>query len=248
MKRVRRLQATTPGLTDYLQVDGEMASWDRFRSHDAGQAYRDLVTELTSAQHGLCGYCEACLTERDRQVEHLVPRSDPRQGTALALDVRNLMACCKGGTAHSDDPDRYLKPVKHNRSCGEAKGGRTNGEFVDPRQLPEIPSVVRVLDDGRIEADTTACESEGVSAHDVARTIELLNLNARRLRVAREKRWRGLNDAWRELLDDPEELQVAARSELLPAEGGLPQFFTTGRSYFGPVAERVLGERPRAWI
>lgn len=247
MKRVRRLQEPTPGLTDYLQVDGEMASWDRFRSHNAGQAYRDLIAALTSVQHGLCGYCEARLTERDRQVEHVVPKSDPRQGTLLALDVRNLMACCKGGTAHSDDPDRYLRPVRHNRSCGEAKDDYTSGEFVDPRELPELPSVVRVLDDGRVEADAVACESEGVSADDVARTIEVLNLNARRLLVARERRWRGLSDAWRDLLD-PDEMQVAARSELLPAGGELQQFFTTTRCYFGPAAERVLGERPRAWI
>ena len=224
-----------------------MASWDRFRSHDAGQTYRDLIAELTSVQHGLCGYCEARLTERDRQVEHVVPKSDPRQGALLALDVRNLMACCKGGTAHSDDPDRYLKPVRRNRSCGEAKGGRTNGEFVDPRDLPELPSVIRVLDDGRVEANAVACESEGLSAEVVARTIEVLNLNARRLLVARERRWRGLSEVWPELLD-PDEMQVAARSELLPTGGELPQFFTTTRCYFGTAAERVLGEQPRAWV
>lgn len=248
MKRVRRLQEPTPSLTDYLQVDGEMASWDRFRSHDAGRAYRHLIAELTSVQHGLCGYCEARLTERDRQVEHVVPQGDPRQGALLALDVRNLMACCKGGTAPSDDPDRYLKPVRQNRSCGEAKDDHTNGEFVDPRELPEIPSVVRVLDDGSIEADAAACESEGVSADDVVRTIELLNLNARRLLVAREKRWRGLSEAWRELLDDLDEMQMAARSELLPVDGRLPAFFTTSRSFFAPAAESVLVEQPREWV
>ena len=37
--------------------------------------------------------------------------------------------------------------MKRNRSCGEAKGGRVNGEFVDPRNLPALPALVRVRDD-----------------------------------------------------------------------------------------------------
>ena len=64
------------------------------------------------------------MTATDRQVEHVVPRSAGALGVRLALDVGNLMVCCKGGTARSGDADRYLPPVKRNRSCGEAKGGR----------------------------------------------------------------------------------------------------------------------------
>ena len=30
--------------------------------------------------------------------------------------------------------------------------------------------------------------------------------------------------------------------------GDLPAFFTTARSFFGPVAEAVLGEHPQTWI
>ena len=248
MKRIRSLRDRTPGLRDYLEVETQRASWEGFRSHDGGRAYREVVEELTSLQHGLCGYCEIGLTEVDRQVEHVVPQSDPRQGTLLALDVGNLMACCKGGTAYRDDPDRYLKPVKRNRSCGEAKGDRADGEFMDPRALPELPSLIRVLDDGQVEADPEACESEGMSAASVTVTIELLNLNAKRLRVAREKRWRALNDEWGERLADSEAMQRAARIEVLPVGGRLPEFFTTSRCYFGPVAERVLHEQPRTWV
>ena len=40
----------------------------------------------------------------------------------------------------------------------------------------------------------------------------------------------------------------AARDELLPANGRLRRFFTTSRSYFGPIAEQVLDEPPRAWV
>lgn len=248
MKRIGRLVDPTPGLAEYRELEGENASWDRFRSHDRGRAYRGLIGELTSLQHGLCGYCEIDLSELDRQVEHVVPQTDPAQGELLALDVGNLMACCKGGTARGNDADRYTKPVKRNRSCGEAKDDRTYAGFVDPRELPEVPSLVRVLLDGRIEADAEACEAAGVPADHLTRTIEMLNLNARRLLVARAKWWRALDDAWGELGGDPDEMSRAVQCELLLADGRLRKFFTTSRCYFGPVAERVLDKQPRLWI
>ena len=248
MKCVRRLRDQTPGLADYLRVEAQRPSWDGFRSHAGGSAYQGLIGELADLQHGLCGYCEIGLSKLDRQVEHVVPQSDPVQGASQALDCRNMIACCKGGTTRSSDLSRRLEPVKRNRSCGEAKGDHVNGEFVDPRNLPALPSLIRVLDDGRIEADVAACTSERVSAGDVTRTIEVLNLNAPRLRIQRERRWMALNDAWGELFDDTDAIRDAARTELLPVGGGLPEFFTTRRSYFGPVAERILMEQPRAWI
>ena len=248
MKPIRGLPDCPPGLADYLEVETQTASWDQFRSHDAGSAYRGLIEELTDLQRGLCGYCEIDLTERDRQVEHVVPQRDAAQGASCALDFRNLMACCKGGTARIGDDDRYLPPVKHNRSCGEAKGGRVNGEFVDPRNLPALPAFLRVLDDGSMEADAEACAAVGVSASHVSRTIEVLNLNAPRLRIAREKRWRALSDELEERFGDPDRMNEAARDELLPTNGRLRKFFTTSRCYFDPIGERVLTSDPQEWI
>ena len=42
----------------------------------------------------------------------------------------------------------------------------------------------------------------------------------------------------------------AARDELLKAARDelLRKFFTTSRSYFGPIAEHVLDEPPRTWV
>ena len=248
MKRVRRLRQRPRGLSDYSRVEAQSPSWDGFKSHEGGRAYRGLIRELTDLQHGLCGYCEIGVVELDRQVEHVVPQSDPVRGASLALDCHNMMACCKGGTARSAGAGRYLKPVPRNRSCGEAKGDRVNGEFVDPRELPALPSLIRVGYDGWIEADAAACTSAGVPAGDVTRTIDVLNLNAPRLRVQRESRWRALNDAWGELFNDADAMRNAARSELLPVGARLPDFFTTRRSYFGPVAERILAEQPGVWI
>ena len=44
-------------------------------------------------------------------------------------------------------------------------------------------------------------------------------------------------------------MNAAARVELLPdGEKDLLKFFTTTRSYFGPLAERVLEQQPQEWI
>ena len=39
-----------------------------------------------------------------------------------------------------------------------------------------------------------------------------------------------------------------AQSTLLPQRGSLRKFFTTGRSYFGGLAEHILAEQPREWV
>ena len=93
MKRIRALYSPTPGLGDYLDCDGERANWIGFRSHQSGEAYRELAEALCLIQHGLCGYCEIDIIEQDRQVEHVIPQSDPQKGSALALNVKNMMAC-----------------------------------------------------------------------------------------------------------------------------------------------------------
>ena len=249
MKSIRALAGPTPGLEDYLRCDGANANWAGFRSHRAGAAYKELADALRDIQRGLCGYCEIDLIEADRQVEHVVPQSDPQQGAARALDSANLMACCKGGTSSIGDDARRFAPVRRNRSCGEAKGNKTIPGFVDPRALPPLPSVTRVGYDGRIEADNDACIAAGVAPGRVAGTIEALGLNGERLRLAREKHWRALEENWRDHLGDPELLEAAARMELMPDENGkLPRFFTASRSYFAPLGENILSEDPPAWL
>lgn len=249
MKRIRALAESTPGLVDYLDCDGEEANWDAFRSHRAVAAYRELIEALQTTQHGLCGYCEIDVTERDRQVEHVVPRSHPQRGVAGALDPVNLLACCKGGTLNPADDERRRLPVKRNRSCGEAKGHSMDGDLVDPRMLPALPSLTRVRFDGEIRADEEVCANADIDAGRVNRTVDMLGLNVERLRLARETRWRALDDSWRGYHDDRPTMAAAARAELLPDDGGaLPRFFTTSRSYFAPVGEDILAEEPQAWI
>ena len=249
MKRIETLRDTPPGLAAYLEVEADDASWDRFRSHEAGAAYQELRGTLIDLQHGLCGYCEARLVEPHVQVEHVVPQRDPDDGHRRELDETNMMASCLGGTKYVGDREQFLPPVRENTSCGQAKGGDVDARFVDPRTVPAMPALVTVRDSGEIEADPDACAATGVPAEHVAHTIGLLGLDVRRLRQARRRRWSDLGRLFEDGLDDPDLIAEAARQELTPGQGGnLPAFFTTARSFFGPVAEVVLGDHPQAWI
>lgn len=252
MKRISGLGEPTPGLVDYCECEEVDASWEGFRNHHGGAAYRELVETLQNVQRGLCGYCEIDITELDRQVEHVVPQSAPQQGMRRSLDHTNLMVCCKGGTIPpglDDNGARRLIPIGCNRSCGEAKGDLVDAEFVDPRKLPSLPSLTHVRLDGEISADKKACLQVNVDPRHVNKTIDILGLNVERLKLLREKRWRSLKDSWEQHYDNPQLMVEAARQELLPSDdGNLPRFFTTSRSFFAPVGEAILAQNPSAWI
>ena len=249
MKRIRTLRDTQHGLVAYLEVEADDASWDRFRSHEAGAAYRELRSTLIDLQHGLCGYCEARLVEPHVQVEHVVPQRDPDDGLRRELDETNMLACCLGGTKDVGDREQFLPPVRESTSCGQAKGGDADARFVDPRTVPALPALVTVRDSGEIEAAPVACAATGIPAEHVAHNIGVLGLDVRRLRQARRRRWHDLNRMIENGLNDLDLITEAARQELTPGENDdLPAFFTTARSFFGPVAEVVLGEHPQAWI
>ena len=248
MKRIRRPSSTPVGLSDYGAVKRKHPSWKGFRRHQSGRAYRELLNALAAAQRGLCGYCEIDLIQTDRQVEHVVPQSDPMRGRALLLEASNLIACCQGGTTGGGNGERRAHPIRRNRSCGQAKGDATDPDFLDPREVPALPSLTRVEESGTISADETACATAGFAAHRVERTIEVLGLNAGRLRDARIAVWELLDETWASHRGDTEVMVEAARRELLPSGGRIPRFFTTLRSYFGDAAETVLAEAPGEWV
>lgn len=257
MKRIETLPAATLGLAEYIKHSRGGLDWNRFRDYDEGSAYRELRQALVDMQHGLCGYCEIDLTCNDRQIEHIIPRSDSTDGETRALDPANMMACCIGGTgrnffgpdARNRDYGRFVEPAKDNESCGQAKGDRYDQSFVDPRTLPNLPSLLYVHDDGKLVVDEFACKAAGVSVCGLERTVYTLGLNVPRLRRAREERWKDFNETWAEYLDDTEVMERLAREELLPNyDGVLSRFFTTNRSYFSPLSEKILTEHPRNWI
>ena len=254
MKPIREFAEPTPGLSDYLELVGSAGSWDEFHSHDSGRAYRELRDVLTRGQHGLCAYCEIGLATHECQVEHVLPQSEPVAGTARQLDITNMLACCLGGAKRpakrsgTDHAATFLEPVAANTSCGQAKADRVDPRFVDPRTLPDAPALLRVLEDGSIEPDEEACRHPDLAPDRLTGTIEILNLNADRLRRARGRQWSDLVELSAQVADE-HEMGAWIRTVLSPDEAdNLAPFFTTSRSYFGPLGELVLAESPRDWI
>ena len=256
MKRIRALEEPTPGLVEYQEEELESATWEGFGSHrGSSEAKRELAEALVAVQHGLCGYCEIGLHPRDREIEHVIPRSDTaRGGVARVLDHTNMIACCRGNAAEPhhpdirDEPSRFRPPVRKHRSCGHAKEDKSDADFLDPRAVPALPSLVRVFGDGEIAPDKLACMATGVDAARVERTIKTLGLNVPRLKEGRAARWRALEEDLHHYGEDRTKIRAAARRELAPGElGRLPAFFTTTRSFFGQLAEAIL-EPDRRWV
>lgn len=252
MKRIRTRNEPTPGLAKYRQTAAD-PSWSGFRRLRHQRAYRELRNALLDLQHGLCAYCEASLDEERCQIEHVVPRSDPRSGAHRELDVANMVVGCLGG-AEAGPPgdvgseDDLPLPSSANLSCGQKKGGRVSPDFMDPRAIPAAPALVRVDGSGRIESDAASCRSAGASTEQVTRTVEFLNLNAARLRQERRRRWRSLVRR-ATAARDRRTREAWVRSELLPGrDDRLVGFLSTARSFFGPLGERILAEPPRDWI
>ena len=95
-------------------------------------------------------------------------------------------------------------------SCGQAKEKKNDENFIDPRMLPARPSLTKILHNGRITVNEEACESEDIPPDRVRRTIEILNLNAERLRLARTKYWNDLVDRSKQY-DDSDKMNAWIR-------------------------------------
>ena len=249
MKRIRTLPGPTPGLTAYLDQGGDPTNWRRFRDY-APEAYLELRGALVALQHGLCGYCEIKLIANDIQIEHIIPRGGPAGCPEHALNYANLIAACRGGIAREFGSDGWNDATRFgDSSCGQAKGDFNAHDFIGPRTLPALPALLQVRPDGIIVADGAASATSAISVERVQRTVEILQLNVERLRLARQNRWNELKEQWDSYRGDPEVMRAAALRELSYGNDyTLPAFFTTARSYFGPLADRILAEQPRTWI
>ena len=254
MKPIRAIDEPPQGLADYLRLVGDEAYWDEFRSHNSGAAYQELAEELTSNQRGLCAYCETSISAERRQIEHVLPRSERLRGRSLELNVSNLVACCLGvGGSQTDGTEPVAacesrRSRGSNESCGQAKADQWWGGFLDPRELPPAPPMLKVREDGFIQLNDDACSAAGFAAEDARRSVEALNLNANRLRHARRRLWDDLVDVSAGVLNETG-MTTWIRTVLTPDEHGrLAPFFTTSRSYFGRAGERILARQPQEWI
>lgn len=150
-------------LTDYKKTPGVGYA------HIPGKV-KDAVRNVCRAeQHGLCAYCGADLpTDPQMQrVSHLVPQS---VNSARDLDYNNLVTSCSSGFA---GPGRL--PRKADETCDMRQGSR---------EIPVKPT------DAGCQARFLFLDNGGIEGtpndKDAARTIEILNLRAERLRRSRE--------------------------------------------------------------
>ena len=120
-----------------------------------------------------------------------------------------------------------------------------NPHLDDPLQSEAV--VLRVnYETGEIGADAVACAEASIDVSSVEKTVQTLKLNVPRLKNARKQHWDDLSFNYQEYLNNSQKLEQAARMELLPGENNcLPRFFSTSRSYFGPVAEEIPEEAPQ---
>ncbi|WP_232474707.1 retron system putative HNH endonuclease [Neoroseomonas rubea] len=248
MKPVRGLSGPPPGLKRFCDDPSQPQNWETFGDFESGAAKQEVANALARSQRGLCCYCEATLVSGDRQVEHVVPRSDPLHGSARAVDATNMLASCKGGTERNfavdalNDPARYLPPVRDNMSCGQRKGETI---VMDPRNLPPARSIFVVAADGKILTDPSVCIEHGIDANEADKAIIDLGLNVERLRIQRAAILASLSS----VPADAVVWDALARGTLLPDEGGqLRPWFTTTRSFFRELAESILAQPPQDWI
>jgi uncharacterized protein (TIGR02646 family) len=248
MKPVRGLSGPPPGLKRFCGDPSQPQNWETFGDFESGAAKREVANALANSQRGLCCYCEATLVSGDRQVEHVVPKSDPLHGPARAVDATNMLASCKGGTERIfaadalDDPARYLPPVRDNMSCGQRKGEMV---VMDPRTLPTVRSIFVVTADGKILTNPDVCVLYGIATTEAEKAITELGLNVERLRIQRAEIMASLSS----LPANAKILNALARSSLLPDESGqLRPWFTTTRSFFRELAESILAQPPQDWI
>lgn len=259
MKCLAGLATAPPAHLAFHADDSIEKTWESLRDH---QAYRELRDALADRQHGLCAYCEIDLIPGDISIEHIVPRSDSVRGKDLAFDHANMLAICRGGgnaavfgpDVRQPDPRRVLPPIDKNLSCGQAKRDLPASDFVDPRDVPRSPSIIGVGEDGTIAGVSDGCRSQGIDLKSVDGHIERLKLNVERLRIRRETIWRELAMSFEVIRDLPEDqhtdhFTALAESQLLPNhDDKLAPFFTTTRSFFGPLAETILARPPQPWV
>jgi uncharacterized protein (TIGR02646 family) len=248
MKPIRGLATSPDGLTRYRADTSKTQTWSAFRKDGEGQqAYAELSELLVNSQRGLCCYCEIrLLVPLDRQIEHVKSREHHPD---LALDYQNMLAACTGGSSKvfvsgkAACADRAISNSEESLSCGQKK---LSVDCLDPRSLPVGESLFKVTPDGRVIVDAMACENHGIDVGAASQARDVLGLDNQRLRNARKKIMGALaayNSA------TPTEIEAAARDNLLPGNHGqLNPWFTTSRSYFGAIAEKILAETPQDWI
>jgi len=218
-----------------LEVPRKLASRRMKPVGDPTKAWKDfkgtveIHRSLIPAQNYLCAYCEIELVrgaeEIGYHIEHINLKSENAEQT---FEFSNLLISCfdTGYETHSssDDPN----PI----SCGHAQGKKNSFDtllFIKPTEQGCENYFYYELD-GRIVPNPGL--SEAIDIDKVNYTINLLNLNCRRLKRKRKDlivKGMGIINS---LLDSPDALSYFAMAELEKINDKHRSFFTTRRQFF----------------
>lgn len=263
MKRVLK-GAVPPALVPYVQAVPK-SSWEQMRNDsnfNGRQAYQDCRSTCITDQKGLCAYCEIDIRDNDPlkcRVEHFHPKSDLETSHNWALDWKNMLGVCNGGSVeYLTDTGFYLPPRQANLSCdahkdrGIQRGQLPNaceGWILNPLQLAAFPSLFRLeMSTGKLHPNSVACNAvyfpgnKHASVQDlVQHTIAVFNLNCDRLA---QERLRVIRDIERNKKHQREQGFDATQGLLNLTRKYLqyqwPAFFTVIRWCLGQTAEQYL--------
>ncbi|MHA3511801.1 retron system putative HNH endonuclease [Yersinia enterocolitica] len=178
------------------------STWDQFKSHETGSAYKVIKNQIFDDQFQLCAYCEASVPkeyEFERRIEHFRSKSgcDPRIDN-WHLDWMNLLGVCVGG---SNCKTEFELPL--NLSCDSHKSYYEDthkianknwvGKILLPLELPTEHELF-IFDKmtGNLLPNNIYCANiefenniYGNVEELVNKTITVLNLNCERLNRAR---------------------------------------------------------------
>ena len=205
--------------------------WRRFNKKKGRKL--NLRRDLEADQYGLCSYSEIRpdLHGIYWHVEHVKPKS---KYPPLTFDYRNL--------ALSALSDKDLAVFNESAYFG---GHHKKNEFDEAKFIScfdvHCEKFFLYRSDGRVVPKIELSDDDSERSKY---TIDLLNLNSEYL-VNKRRNWyeqlAGLID---ENLDCAVTLEQLARSDLLPSEGRLMEFFSITRQLYGRVAERIMTELP----
>jgi uncharacterized protein (TIGR02646 family) len=222
--------------------------WENFR-HECQSGLKEVYETLSKDHGGLCAYCEMKINPPNHQVEHFHDKSDTSDAnnpTRWHLDWDNMLYCCKGGTQECINTDEFLQPISDNTSCGQQKQTDDYKKILSPQEIPAFPRIFsyKISDNGvSIHVDEILCSKAGIDKNRAEQTIEILNLNCKRLCEARRAVLKPYMTLHEKKPDRNQLKKLLTRLIGNKYENGCwRNFFTMIRYRFGNVAEEYLEE------
>ncbi|MDK2585334.1 TIGR02646 family protein [Romboutsia sedimentorum] len=145
-------------LTDFKKRN-KPSAWDDYNQADIKPKLKEFMLE--NEQDGYCPYCEVYIKDDKSHIEHIRPKDIfPK----VFDNHDNLMACC-------------MSP----NTCGGSKANKYDENFINP----VIKNPKEYLEYDLSSGDIVPIHSEGEYYEMAMYTIDLLNLNYRKLSDAR---------------------------------------------------------------